>query len=414
MPKSEGAATLMLTGFNNVEFLTPITDRDYVKFLKRSALEPFNDQIIRYLDALSKLLNKDPQTRLYPDVATFAFFCRKANLLHLRKEQNNDKHLSLGRGIVFHIAPSNVPVNFAYSLLAGLLAGNSNIVRVSSKEFEQVNIISKAIIELGKDTEYEEVDSRIILVKYDRTNKATETFSSVCDIRVIWGGDETIAQIRKNPIPSRAFDITFADRYSLAVINADEYVNEQNTEKIAQNFYNDTYLFDQIACTSPQLLIWLGDEENVIKAKELFWEELYKIVQEKYLLQPIWAMDKITTFYHQAINFDRINKIVSQDNLMWRIELRELPEDIDQYTCNSGYFGEYHAQSLSEISRIVNRKYQTLAYYGIKKEELRKFIFEQKPAGIDRIVPIGRTMDFSLFWDGYGLMSSLSRIVESF
>ena len=161
-------------------------------------------------------------------------------------------------------------------------------------------------------------------------------------------------------------------------------------------------------------MIWLGDENNVIKAKKIFWEELYQIVQEKYWLQPIWAIDKITTFYHQAVKMDGIKKTVSSDNLLWRIELEELTEDIDHYTCNSGYFAEYYAQSLSEIARIVNRKYQTLAYYGIEKEEIRKFIFEQKPTGIDRIVPIGRTMDFSLIWDGYDFIDILSRQVSIF
>jgi len=32
--------------------------------------------------------------------------------------------------------------------------------------------------------------------------------------------------------------------------------------------------------------------------------------------------------------------------------------------------------------------------------------------GIDRIVPIGATMDFSLIWDGRNLINTLSREVE--
>ena len=35
-----------------------------------------------------------------------------------------------------------------------------------------------------------------------------------------------------------------------------------------------------------------------------------------------------------------------------------------------------------------------------------------RPSGIDRIVPIGRTMDFSLNWDGYNLINTLSREIE--
>ena len=81
-----------------------------------------------------------PEVRHYPDVVTFAFFCRKANLLHLQKEHATNS-LRLGRGLVFHIAPSNVPVNFAYSLICGLLSGNNNIVRLPGKQFRQVDLI---------------------------------------------------------------------------------------------------------------------------------------------------------------------------------------------------------------------------------------------------------------------------------
>ena len=45
----------------------------------------------------------------------------------------------VGRGIVFHITPSNVPLNFAYSWLSGILSGNLNIVRVASKKSEQMD-----------------------------------------------------------------------------------------------------------------------------------------------------------------------------------------------------------------------------------------------------------------------------------
>ena len=49
--------------------------------------------------------------------------------------------------------------------------------------------------------------------------------------------------------------------------------------------------------------------------------------------------------------------------------LNELKDGLDQFRCDSGYFSEYHASSLLELSIIINRKYQTLAYYGFSKKE---------------------------------------------
>ena len=96
--------------------------------------------------------------------------------------------LALGRGIVFHIAPSNVPVNFAFSLIGGLLSGNSNIVRVSSKRFEQVEIIIDAIRVLNRQKKHSHVSKRLAIVRYDRNSEGTSFFSSICDVRLIWGG----------------------------------------------------------------------------------------------------------------------------------------------------------------------------------------------------------------------------------
>jgi hypothetical protein len=397
--------------FKDIDFLNIDSNWDINEYKSLKPMTPFSNHVIAFLDLLSKELNKNIQTRHYPDVATFAFFCRKANLLQLKKRYNDDL-VKLGRGIVFHIAPSNVPVNFAYSLIVGMLSGNSNIVRVPSKNFDQVKIIVEAINTLSNRSEFEPISKRIVLVQYDRSNNATGSFSSICDVRIIWGGDETISQIRENVLPPRAFDVTFTDRYSICVINADKYIDEKDPEKIANGFYNDTYLFDQNACTSPHLVIWTGANANVEAAQLIFWDNLYNIVKNKYEVQSVRAVDKITSFYDQAIQMSGIELVGTADNLLWRIKLNDLSSDIDLFRCNAGYFSEYHASSILELSKIIKRKYQTLAYYGFSKRELKEFITQLKPLGIDRIVPIGRTMDFSLVWDGYSLISSLSRTIE--
>ena len=108
----------------------------------------------------------------------------------------------------------------------------------------------------------------------------------------------------------------------------------------------------------------------------------------------------------------QVKKTVTPDNLIWRIELQDLAKNIDEYRCSSGYFSEYYADSLSEITKIIDRKYQTLSYYGISKEDLNKFILLEKPNGIDRIVPIGKTPNFSLTWDGFNLIDTLARKIE--
>lgn len=85
MQKQEAAAIRMPQITDDVAVLFPAS-LDPEKILRFHALEPFNADGVRFLDALSKALNKDPQIRHFPDVATFAFFCRKANILKLKDQ----------------------------------------------------------------------------------------------------------------------------------------------------------------------------------------------------------------------------------------------------------------------------------------------------------------------------------------
>jgi len=382
------------------------------RFKQAQGEEPFSANAIAFLNSLSLILNNNPGIKKLPELVTLAFFCRKAHLIQLKKKYYPENTLRYGRGLVFHITPSNMPLNFAYSLICGILSGNANIVRLPSKEFEQVDIVCNAICELSKDKKYQSFSKRLILVRYDRQSYATTYFSSICDVRIIWGGDATMEEIRKCKLSQHAFDVTFADRYSLCVINANVYVNEKLPKQIALGFYNDTYLFDQNACTSPHLIVWLGDNENVEKAKKIFWDNLYDLVKERYTLNSSVAFSKLTTFYNQAVQLEGIKKTKMPDNLIWRVELKNLEQNIDKYRGNCGYFSEYKATSLNELSKIINRKYQTLSYYGIENKVLIEFITKTKPSGIDRIVPIGKTSDFSLSWDGYNLIERLSREID--
>lgn len=397
MRKSAVVAIHMQQNLSNIEWL-----HGSLETLDDRPLIPFAEDTIEQLNALSAALLRDPLSRQYPDVVTFGFFCRKANLLKL-KEQHSHMGLRLGRGVVFHIAPSNVPVNFAYSMVAGLLAGNSNVVRVSQKNFPQVDIIVKHMREIGME--------RVAVVRYAHESEANEVFSSKCDVRVIWGGDATMATIRKNALPARAFDICFADRYSLAVLNADQLIDEQDMDNLALKFYNDTYLFDQNACSAPHLVVWLGVTNSIAKAKEMFWSALQRIVEQKYTFQDVMAVDKLTALYRQAVVMPT-HAEKTKDNLLCRVEIDTLASDIDAFRCASGYFTEYTAESLDEIADIVTRKYQTLAYFGFEKNELEEFVLRNRLTGIDRIVPLGDTTAFSLIWDGNDLINTMSRVVD--
>lgn len=369
---------------------------------------PFDDSVVDFLDALSKTLMKSREAKAYPDVITLGFWMRKSSVLALKERfEDENSDIKIGRGVAFHIAPSNVPVNYAYSLLTGLLTGNANVVRIPSKDFPQVSIINRAINEVLE--EYPDMKKYICLVRYGRDQRVNDLFSSLADTRIIWGGDNTIAEIRKSPLGPRAGEIAFADRYSLAVIDSEKYLTVSDKERLAEEFYNDTYLSDQNACTSPRLVVWMGEKKK--EAKELFWKFEHDLVKRKYQFQPIMGINKLTSSYLVAAAKEGTHIEKHEDNYIVRVNVPEVRPELMELKDNSGFFFEFDCDDILEIRDFCNNTHcQTIGFLGEKKAIMPLLVSGIK--GVDRVVSIGKTMDFDFIWDGYNLVERLTRTIK--
>lgn len=377
---------------------------------------PFAEDILDFLNDLSRELMRSYEAKAFPDIVTLGFWLRKSSILSMKERfAMSESSFRIGRGVVFHIAPSNVPVNYAYSLFTGLLCGNANVVRIPTKDFPQIEVINRAIrVVLEK---YPGMKPYIVLVRYDHDREINDALSALCDVRVIWGGDATITELRKSPISSRATEITFADRYSLAVIDSDEYmrlvrdvVNSRIKNSFASDFYNDTYLSDQNACTSPRVVVWTGSAKE--EAKEVFWKDLLALVKEKYHFQPIQGIDKLSIEYMVSVSgLGEMKQLSKGDNRLVRIQVSQLSPKLMDYRGNSGYFYEYDCDDILMIRDFCDNTHcQTIGVLG--EDTIVKPLLESGIRGVDRVVAIGHSMDFDLVWDGYNLVERLTRIIS--
>ena len=378
--------------------------------VNNTPLRPFEPMVLDCLGEISSAILKSPVGRQFPDLTAFAFYIRKANLQKLTLNLNSDE-IRLGRGLCFHIAPANIPINFAFTWVFSLLAGNANIVRLPSKDFPQVDALL-GIINATLE-KYPALKERNAFVKYPRTdNETTAAYCQMADCRMIWGGDRTIAAIKVLPTKPRCVDITFADRYSVAIINAEAILKADDDQiaRLAQDFYNDTYLMDQNACSSPQVILWEGG--SVEKAKERFWDAVYELAARKYVLQDAVAVDKYTLFCEEAVGNANIESVTRKGNLLYLVELKALPSDIIAHRGRAGFFFEYSLTNREELFNVVTEKFQTITQFGIDADVLRRQIVELGLRGIDRIVPIGQAMNIGTVWDGYDLIRMLSRNIS--
>lgn len=398
----------MQHNFDNISFL--VGNATALQQMNRlCARSPFDAHIIEFLNSLSNRLFLSPLAKAYPDVISFAFWCRKGSVLGMRRAYP-DLSTRCGRGVAFHIAPSNVAVNFAYSLVAGLLSGNANVVRVPSRDFPQVEIICDEMNAVLQ--EYPHISPYICLIRYERDKATNDWLSARCHSRLIWGGDATITALRESPLPVRGIDIAFANRYSFALINAAHYLALSDKRSVAELFYNDTLLTDQNACTSPGLVIWLGEDDETSLARAAFWAEFDAFSQNKYSLQEAVVINKLGQFCLLSSARDGVTKASGNRNLIYRAQLDSLDENTMRFTGAGGFFMEYLAHDIGEIYPVCDERCQTLTVLGIDKNTLATFLAQYQPKGIDRIVSMGKSMDFSLQWDGYDLIYSLSRTLS--
>ena len=375
-----------------------------------SPLVPYSDLVCTFLSDFSEEIFKDNRCKNFPDIISVAFFARKGNIQRLKKTFLDDK-FRLGKGLAFHITPSNIPVQFIFSYFFGLLAGNANIVRVPSKDFPQIDLLCDTLNKVLSKPDFHKLKNMTAFVQYDKSSDWTKIFSSCCQIRLIWGGDSTIENVRKFSIPPRATELVFADRYSLAIFDEEsvENLNETELERLAGNFYNDTYLADQNACSSPQLILWRKSATS--EGREIFWQVVENMAMKRYDLPAIKATSKYKDFCQNAINFPQAGRLKQNSNFLYRAKVNELFEGIDNLRGKFGLFYEYDINSLDDIKNCVNEKYQTLTYFGFSPRELAEIVLNNNWLGIDRIVPVGKALDIGVIWDGYDLIGQMSRIV---
>lgn len=387
----------------NVEFLLG------KKEFSQTTLLPFEKILIDFLKDFSNKLNNHPIGKEYADLKSLAFWCREKNILKNHIFNSSDIRLSLG--MIFHITPSNIPTNFAYSMIFGLINGNNNIIKVPSKNFVQVNVICEVLKKILKNRKYKKIKEMITIVKYSNNEKFTEEVSKNCNARVIWGGDKTISEVRKFPIPERSYDISFADRYSFCVINLSKIknLNDYEFRLLIKRFYNDTYLVDQNACSSPHLLVWLGKGKEI---KKKFWSYLLNLTKNKYLLSNHASISKYNKLCENILSINDLSGSKRYENYIYTNTLKKLNKDNHNLRGKWGFFYELETKNLNSIAPFINKRYQTLTYFGLSKNFIKNFLIRNNLDGVDRIVPIGQALDMSFKWDGYDINKIFSRAIE--
>jgi hypothetical protein len=380
-----------------------------------ATVAPFCEELLDVCAELSAALFRSPETRAFPEIRALAFWMRRAELQRLKQQFDSlatNRTVLVPRGTVFHIPPSNVDTIFVYSWLLSVLTGNRNIVRLSSRQSPQVEAICGILNQVLLASGSEAVRRSTVMLSYGHDEEITSAISSVSDVRVIWGGDRTVASIRSIPLPPHSRELTFPDRFSFSVINADRLLglDDAGRTSVCERFYNDAFWFDQMACSSPRLVVWCGSPEAASRASDLFFAALAGTAQVKEYETEIGASLSKLSFAHRAILDKPVSQYRSFGNAVTVLTLSDMGEIRDDH-CGAGMFFQTRVDDLEELCRFVERRDQTMSYFGFSTEELTQLARSLNGKGVDRIVPLGQALTFNRFWDGVDLMQEMLRRV---
>jgi acyl-CoA reductase LuxC len=379
-----------------------------------AAAEPFHQSIVDTSIDLSQRIFHDPEARGYPELLALAYWMRKAEMTRLTAQFRSlqlDHRVLVPRGLVFHLPPRNVDTIFVYSWLLAALTGNRSVVRLSPQRSESTSILLRLLRETLAAAE-EPASGGTMIVSYSHEAEPTEMLSSLCDARVIWGGDQTVEIIRRSPLPPHAKEITFPDRYSLSAIRADTYaiLPEEKRDYLADQFFNDSFWFDQLACSSPRLVVWCGTGPATRAASADFFRRVAGCVERRGYDLPAAASMRKLVYACSAI----LNLPVEECRRYKGLTVLTLDSlaGFQRSHPGGGLFFEAHLESLLDLTAFVGRRDQTLTWFGFTPDELHALVRKLNGRAIDRMVPIGQALQFHRFWDGYDLLQEFCRCVH--
>lgn len=382
-------------------------------------LDPGAPLVMDFLDTVSSDLLALQRVKQFPELVALAFWLRKSNIRRIWDgfvASLGSRELAKARGMVLHIAPSNVDTIFLYSWALSLLAGNLNIVRVSRNVGQQMDSLVCVLRKQMSDARWLPIAERNRLVYYPRDERTNRFLSAHADVRVIWGGDDTVSAIRSVPAKPGTKDIAFADKVSATIVCADAYrvADTSLVTSWMRAFSNDAYQFNQLACSSPHFVFFVGAEGGCEEASERFWSHLAVHVSGLRTDEHVsTATDKLVATYEllgRANNARWVCGVGSNAPVVTRIPLGEVSRSRSR--TGGGFFVECFIAALEDLAPVVQPNDQTLTYMGFTREDMAAAAPVLCTMGIDRIVPVGQALAFSPVWDGYVLLAELTRRIS--
>lgn len=325
---------------------------------------------------------------------------------------DSDKHYlkANARGLVCHWLAGNVQILGMFALVQSIISKNVNLLKVSSRDdgvFTDILSEFKGVsytTETGHTILGEDLLKTISVVYFNRyADKLGEEMSKQADVRIAWGGRESVETVSGYPARYDAETVIFGPKLSYSVIAKEELSSVQEAKKLARKVSVDVSVFDQTGCASPHnLYIEEGGVVSPEKFCEILGESMTKT--ELQIPKPLMTPEQVSQIHSIRGVYDFKGVVKGSDTMSWTILLDDLDE-IDKPVYSRVLF-VHKVRSIFDSLKYIDENTQTIGVAAPTGKAI-EYATEATKRGVMRLPLIGRMLNFEMPWDGIFLFDRL-------
>ena len=325
---------------------------------------------------------------------------------------DSDKHYlkANARGMACHWLAGNVQILGMFALVQSILAKNVNLLKVSSRD----DGVFTDLLNAFHGVEYTSSDGHVIkgddllktisVVYFSRNAvKLGEMMSKEADVRIAWGGRESVETVSAYPARYDAETVIFGPKLSFSVIAREELSSIQEARKLARKVSVDVSVFDQTGCASPHnLYIEEGGEVSPEEFSDLLGRSMEKT--EIQIPKPTMSAEQVAQIHSIRGVYDFKGEVRGSEKMSWTLLLDELDE-IDKPVYSRVLF-IHKVNSIFDTLKHIDENVQTIGI-AAPQEKALDYATQATRKGVMRLPLIGRMLNFEMPWDGVFLIDRL-------
>jgi acyl-CoA reductase LuxC len=221
-----------------------------------------------------------------------------------------------------------------------------------------------------------------------------------------------VARLRGTPLNPHATERSFASKRSISVVDAVAYLaaRPEERERLASLMAADIAPFGQMACSSPQVVYWVGRPGETLEALSDFGPRMEPAMAAKLGEADLgWAVRRLDFGFDAAARGVAMRLDHQSHTTQVVASSAKLAEPADP--CGVGLLTHASLGSVDELVPLIGRNHQTVTYFGLSPADRERVAEDGGRAGIDRVVPVGSALEFGPYWDGFNLWDDLTRFV---